>query len=109
MWDSELCCDSLTWTVFVGRYLSPGALYFNREVRPQGTDLWIQWENCVNSFEKKHTSTCTDLEGVELSNMMQPDLVSIMTLKRIPPLLKILRSALKLWMISANIPQEQLC
>lgn len=46
--------------IFVGRYLSPGALYFNREVRQQGTDLWIQWENCVNSFEKQHTSTCTD-------------------------------------------------
>lgn len=69
-----------SWTVFVGGYLSPGALYFNREVRPQGTDLWIQWGNCVTAFEKKHTSTCTGLEGVEISNMMQPNIMSNMTL-----------------------------
>lgn len=88
MWDSERCCERLTWTVCVGRYLSPAALYFSREVRPQGTDLWIQWENCVGSFEKQHRSTCTDLESVKISNMMQPDLMSIMTLKRILTLLK---------------------
>ena len=70
-----------SWTVFVGRYLSPGALDFNGEVRPQGADLWIQWENCVTSFEKTHTSTCTDLEGVAVSNTMHPNGMSITTLK----------------------------
>lgn len=110
MWDSERCCERLTWTVCVGRYLSPAALYFSGKVRPQGADLWIQWENCVGSFEKQHPSTCTDLESVKISNMMQPDLMSIMTLRRILTLLKkILWSALNLWMILADIPQQLLC
>lgn len=41
------------WTVFVGGYLSPGAFYINREVRPQGTDLWIQWDNFKHNEAKR--------------------------------------------------------
>lgn len=70
-----------SWTVFVSGYLSPGDLHFNSEVRPQGTDLWIHWENCVPPFEKRHGSTWTDLEGAEISNTTQPEVLSIGPLK----------------------------
>lgn len=70
-----------SWTGFVGGYLLPGALYFNREVRPQGTDLLIYWENCVTPFEKRHISTCADLAGADISTIMRPKLLSKVTLK----------------------------
>lgn len=68
MCDSGLCSNGPKHPE--GR-LSPGALHFNGEIRPQVTDLRVLWENRLTSFEKKHTNTFTE-PGRDFQNMMRP-------------------------------------
>ena len=104
-----LSCETVSYvgTVWAGQFLSVDIhhLAFCYSVERWGyRELTspIQRKTCVKSFEKKHTSRCPDLEGVEVSN-------TTLTLKRTPPLIKELWSAVNLQMILANTPQVLLC
>lgn len=83
MWDSEQCGNSLKHPgqcLLVDIYHLVPCTSIER-LGHRALTSRLSGETMLPSFETKHSSTCTDLDGVQISTRMHPNVMSILTLK----------------------------